>query len=188
MTADDTRTMGEARQHYFDANGFDGTYGERWVKLQAGRFALYLPNAAGRVRAVKLHDLHHVATGYPTTWTGEAQIAAWEIAGGCGGFAWAWMLNLQGLAIGLAIAPRAVFRAFVRGRHSRTLYRGARGLREETLRRSVGAVRRELGLDRPPPPAGPIDGAAFAVWAAAALAFTAAPLLALGWLAARLLA
>src|SRR5262249_39395650 len=114
-TYEDAMTMLDARQRYFDANGFDGSYSERWVKLQAGPLALYFPNAEGRRRAVRFHDLHHIATGYQTTWTGEGEIAAWEIASGCGRFVWAWMLNLGGLAIGLLIAPRAIFRAFVRG-------------------------------------------------------------------------
>jgi NADPH:quinone reductase-like Zn-dependent oxidoreductase len=38
------------------------------------------PGAAG----VKLHDIHHVLTGYDTTWRGKAEIGAWEIASGCG--------------------------------------------------------------------------------------------------------
>ncbi len=140
--------MYEARQRYFEANGFDGTYSERWVKLKAGPITFGFPNAAGRVRAVKLHDLHHVVTGYDTTWTGEAEIGAWELASGCARFFWAWQLNLSALAIGLAIAPRRVVRAFMRGRQTGNLYRADGELREATLRRAVGEVRRKLGLDR----------------------------------------
>jgi len=94
-TYDDAMSMGAARQRYFDANGFDGAYAERWVKLKAGPIAFYFPNAEGRRRAVKFHDLHHIATGYQTDWTGEAEISAWEIASGCGRFGWAWFLNLS---------------------------------------------------------------------------------------------
>jgi hypothetical protein len=39
-----------------------------------------LPNSDARRKAVVLHDLHHVATGYKTDWTGEAEISAREIA------------------------------------------------------------------------------------------------------------
>lgn len=182
-TYDDGMTMGAARQRYFDDNGFaGGGYDERWVKLKAGPINLYLPNAQGRRRAVKLHDLHHIATGYQTDWIGEAEIGGYEIGGGCGPFAWAWILNLQAMAIGLLRAPRALFRAFVRGRHARTLYHQGE-FSDAMLARSVGDVRRELRLDRPPPPAGAGDAAAFILWSTIAIAWTFGPLLLVaGWL------
>lgn len=170
MTYDDTLTVGDARERYFAANGFDGSYGERWVKLKAGPITFGFPNAAGRVPAVKLHDLHHVVTGYDTTWTGESEIGAWELASGCAGFFWAWYLNLSALAIGLMIAPRAVFRAFVRGRRTSNLYREEGELRDATLQRSVGELRRVLGLDRPVPRAGAADLAVFGAFAAVSAA------------------
>ena len=47
--------------------------------LRIGRVPVAaFPNGAARVRAVRLHDLHHVATGYATSWVGEAEIGAWE--------------------------------------------------------------------------------------------------------------
>ena len=88
-------------------------------------------------------------TGYSTTWTGEAEIAAWELAGGCGRYGWAWALNLSALPIGLVIAPRALLRAFVRGRRSRNLYRRRSGIDSALLAQPVQAVRTELGLDQP---------------------------------------
>jgi hypothetical protein len=179
-TYDDGMTMGAARQRYFDANGFDGAYSERWVKLKAGPINLYFPNAEGRRRAVRFHDLHHIATGYQTDWTGEAEIGGFEVGGGCGPFVWAWMLNLQAMALGVLMAPRAVFRAFVRGRHARTLYHQGE-FREALLDRSVGEIRRELGLDRAAPPASGGDVAAFIAWSVAALGWSFAPVLLLVW-------
>lgn len=173
--------MLDARRRYFADNGFDGSYSERWVRLQAGPIMLRFPNAAGRVRAVKLHDLHHIVTGYQTTWTGEAEIGAWEIASGCGGFAWAWLLNLHAFAIGVVIAPRAVWRAFLRGRHSRNLYRSSGELREAVLDRSVGEMRRRLDLDRPPARPRPADVLAFSLWLAASAALALAPVAALAY-------
>ena len=73
MTYDDALSLRDARQRYFTANGFDGSYSERWVKLKAGPFTFGFPNAPGRVRAVKLHDLHHVVTGYATDLIGEME-------------------------------------------------------------------------------------------------------------------
>ncbi|MGD9762791.1 MAG: hypothetical protein AB7V27_03655 [Candidatus Binatia bacterium] len=180
---DDAMSLRAARQLYFEANGFDGTYSDRWVRLGIGPVALYFPNAAGRKHAVKLHDLHHVLTGYPTTWTGEAEIAAFEIASGCRRFAWAWGLNIGGLVIGLAIAPRATFCAFVRGRHAGNLYRHGE-LRDALLECSVRDTRHALGLDRPAPAPGARDVAAFLVWALISLAASLGPLaVLLCWLA-----
>src|SRR5687768_13274599 len=118
-------TVREARERYFVENGLsEAGYTARWVKLAVGPVPFYFPNTAARRRAVVLHDLHHVATGYSTTWRGEAEIAAWELAGGCGRYWAAWALNTGAMSIGLVIAPRRTWRAWRRGRASRTLYRG----------------------------------------------------------------
>jgi hypothetical protein len=107
--------------------------------------ALPLPNTASRVRAVRVHDLHHIATGYRTTWRGEAEIGAWELAGGCGDYYPAWLLNLYSFAIGLVIAPRRLWQAFLSGRRCRNLYAGE--LREsEWLGKTVGEFRSSLRL------------------------------------------
>lgn len=163
-------TLHDARERYLAENGFDPAYDERWVKLKAGPLPIWFPNAKGRVRAVKLHDLHHLVTGYPTTWTGEAEIAAWELASGCGAYGWAWSLNLSALPIGLAIAPRATWRAFVRGRRSSNLYRRDGEVDATLLARPVESLRSELGLDEAPSPAGVADVLAFAATCAAGVA------------------
>jgi hypothetical protein len=178
-TYEDRLSMLEARQRYFADNGFDGTYSERWVRLKAGPIRLAFPNAPGRVRAVKRHDLHHIVTGYQTTWTGEAEIGAWEIASGCGRFGWAWLLNLQAFAIGVVIAPRAVWRAFVRGRHTSNLYRDDAELPAAILDHSVGEMRRILRLDQPAARPRGADGVAFIAWVAASAALALAPLAAI---------
>src|SRR5205085_10915333 len=124
MLYDPQLTLREARELYFEINDFKGGgYDEAWVKMKAGPVPVWFPNTKGRVRAVKYHDLHHVLTEYPTTWRGEAEIGAWEVATGCAGHYPAWLLNLEAFAIGLVINPRGVFRAFVRGRRSGNLYR-----------------------------------------------------------------
>ena len=80
----DGATLRAARDRYFAANGLgEGGYTDRWVRLMAGPVPIWFPNTAARVRAVRLHDLHHVLTAYETTWTGEAELGAWEIASGC---------------------------------------------------------------------------------------------------------
>jgi hypothetical protein len=137
------------------------------VKLQAGPIPLWFPNTAARVAAVRLHDIHHVVTGYDTTWTGEAEIAAWEIASGCARHWAAWVLNLQALAIGLFIAAEAVFQAYVRGRRTKNLYDGA--FHDALLTPTVGELRRVLRLDAPLVPASVADRVGFAAWAVASV-------------------
>lgn len=164
-----------ARDRYLRDNGFENSYEERWVKLKAGPIPIWFPNAPGRVRAVKLHDLHHLVTGYATDWTGEVEIAAWEIASGCSTFAWAWALNLSGIPIGLVLSPRRLFRAWVRGRRSRNFYHGRTEVDDALLARPVRDVRSEMGLDDPPSRATLADAATFAVASVLATAFVLAP-------------
>jgi hypothetical protein len=136
-------------------------------------FSFKFPNTAARVRAVKLHDLHHVLTEYDTSWTGETEIGAWEIASGCGRHYPAWLLNLGALAIGLVITPRKIYRAFIRGRHSANLYKSV--FREELLDRNVGEMREELSIRSEVPPAGVADRMMFVFWSILAVAATLAP-------------
>jgi hypothetical protein len=177
----DDLTLRDVRDRYFEQNGLgDGGYQARWVRLQAGPIPIVFPNTKERIRSVRLHDLHHPLTGYGTTWTGESEIGAWEIASGCADHVAAWILNLAALAIGVVIAPRATFAAFVRGRHSRNLYREP--FDEALLGERVADARRRLGLDRPTPPGAPRDGVAFAGWTAlgaVVLALSLLPLAAL---------
>jgi ubiquinone biosynthesis protein Coq4 len=91
-----------------------------------------------------LHDLHHVLTEYGTSWTGEAEISAWELASGCRDYAAAWVLNGLGLLMGLVIAPIRVARAFRRGLQSRNLY--GREVTDELLSARVGTLRKALLL------------------------------------------
>jgi hypothetical protein len=180
---DSCQTLEEARRHYFDANGFapDGGYGARWVRVDLGPLPFFFPNTGSRRRAVRFHDLHHVLTGYRTDLLGEAQIGAWELASGCADHHWAWYLNLAALGIGLFLNPKALWLAFVRGRHTCNLYR--RSFDENLLKGSVGSVRAELRLDSPPPSPTRNDRLVFAVFGVAALAVLFLPTLSLAALA-----
>ncbi len=164
MDYDSAQSVGAARERYFAAAGFEPGYDDRWVRLRAGPLRLAFPNTRGRVRAVRFHDLHHVATGYDTSWTGEGEIGAWELASGCAQHAWAWFLNFAAFGYGLWLAPRRVFRAFVRGRHTTNLYRCEAEFRDALLDETVAALRARLGLDRPVPQTRLSDALAFAGW------------------------
>lgn len=160
-------TMHAARAQYFADNGFgaDGGYAASWVDFSLGPFPFPFPNTSQRVKAVGYHDLHHILTGYETSFTGELEISAWELGAGCGSFAAAWVLNLGGVAAGLFVAPRAVFAAFRRGRQSRSLYGSAL---EPLLDRTVGDVKAERCDVRAPAPA-LVDAACFAAVASVGL-------------------
>jgi hypothetical protein len=143
----DTLTLGAARADYYEHNHFgaDGGDALAWVPMKMmGLTILKIPNTDGRRKAVRFHDLHHVLTGYDTDWRGEAEISAWELASGCLRWPAATILDLFGLAIGLALAPRRIVRAWARGRHTRNLY-GEDGV-EHLLPRTVGEMRAKLGL------------------------------------------
>lgn len=162
-----------ARERYFEINNFaGGGYEEGWVKMKAGPVPIWFPNTVARVKAVKFHDPHHVLTEYPTTWRGETEIGAWEVATGCAAHYQAWLLDLLAFAIGLAINPRGVYRAFMRGRYTRNLYRTT--FSEELLARTVGDVRRELDLDKESVAPSPADRRAFVLWSLASVATYAA--------------
>ncbi|HEU4614253.1 MAG TPA: hypothetical protein VFS15_19295 [Kofleriaceae bacterium] len=143
----ETTTLGDARSTYYRVNGFgdDGGDSLAWVPLKIWFFTIKIPNTDGRRRAVRIHDLHHVVTGYQTDLRGEAEIGAWELATGCLRWPAAFVLNLFALAIGIVIAPRRMARAWARGRRTHNLY-GHDGV-EDLLPRQLGDVRRELGLD-----------------------------------------
>lgn len=144
---DPALSLEQARADYFRFNGFgeDGGYGAKWVDFKLGPIPFPFPNTPQRVDAVRYHDLHHVMTGYQTDLLGEFEISAWELASGCADKTAAWILNFGGYAAGLLVAPRRTLRAFVRGRHSHNLYR--RRYDDALLARTVGEMRRELGLD-----------------------------------------
>jgi hypothetical protein len=145
-------TLGAARAHYYQVNGFgtDGGDSLEWVPLKLWKLTLRIPNTEGRKKAVRIHDLHHVVTGYQTTWTGESEIAAWELASGCFQSKAATVLNAGALAVGLLVAPIRIARAWARGRKTTNLY-DQDGV-DHLLPRSVEAMRAELGLDQPAPP------------------------------------
>jgi hypothetical protein len=168
-------TLREARARWFAENGFDadGGYTKRWFRIESRPIPVYLPNLKARVDAVRLHDIHHIVTGYGTDWRGEAEIGAWEIASGCGRYWAAWVLNFGALAFGLIAAPRRTYRAFVRGRHSTNLYAGE--FRESLLDERVDALRRRFGLAGPAENASTRDKLAFAGWSAFVIGWHAAP-------------
>lgn len=106
--------------------GEDGGQTSTYVKIEfTNRLFIYIPNSDARRKAVLKHDIHHLATGYTSTFKGETEIAAWEIGSGCTRYWVAFLLNLHGIAIGAFFNAAGVYKAFVKGRHTKNLYNSA---------------------------------------------------------------
>ena len=100
----------------------DGGYEDKWTALKFGPLTFYIFNSESRKRAVKLHDIHHLVTGYKSDPRGEAEISAWELAAGIHDKHFARFINLGGLFYGAYLYPKTTFLAYLRGRYSQTLY------------------------------------------------------------------
>src|SRR4051794_5759973 len=69
----------DALDHYLAENGFTAaSYSS--ARSEGSLFGLKfsLPNPPSHQRALRLHDLHHVATGFGTDHAGEAEISVWQ--------------------------------------------------------------------------------------------------------------
>jgi len=144
---DDHLTVHQAREAYFQSSGFDAhAYSDKWARYRVGRlFTIWIPNTQARIRAAKLHDLHHIATNYETSWIGEAEVSAWELAsGGCGRHRIVWLFDTAALLLGCLIGPKRVIRAFKRGTASQNLYQ--QEFSEAMLSQTVGSLRSSLRI------------------------------------------
>ena len=161
---DDRLKLREALAVYFEANNFgeDGGYNDKWVTGKFGPMPFAFPNTKARRRAVRLHDLHHLITGYDTDAVGEGEISAWEVAGSCSDHWAAWFLNLNAMCVATLFDRRAIWLAFLRGRHSRNYY--SRGIEDLLMETSLGAARRELLAPETSFVATTVDRMVFAGW------------------------
>lgn len=93
----------------------EDAYTAKRFSIGVGNVPVYLPNIPARVKVARYHDIHHILTGYPANWRGEAEIGAWEIATGCQKYFVAWFLNGGAVIVGLFMHPKVVIKAFIRG-------------------------------------------------------------------------
>lgn len=170
-------TLAQAREAFFRASGFPagGGYEAEQDEAVFGCLRYRVPNTPARAAVLPAHDLHHVLTGYPATWQGEALVSAWELAAGPGRPSYAWVIALWGLFTGLLGLPAQTFRAFLRGRGARSYFAQAPGPLELSrpllrVRESRGA-RDERGDSGRPAVALFADGVRFALWSLAAVIF-----------------
>lgn len=119
-------TVRAHRERFWREHGFGrgGGYDDPWATASFGGIPYTVPNSKRRAEALRVHDLHHLVTGYGTDWTGESEIAAWELgSGGAGRYPYAWLIAVFGFVIGVLALPLRTLRAFALGRRSRNLYR-----------------------------------------------------------------
>lgn len=129
--------------------GKDGGQDLSFATIQLAKgLNLYFPNWDSRRRAVLKHDIHHIIAGYPSTLKGEAEISTWEISSGCKGYWAAFAINLLGMMMGI-FYPRAIFRAWVRGKNTNNLYDDAL-TNEEALNTPVSELQDRLLLKADP--------------------------------------
>ncbi|HEY1652426.1 MAG TPA: hypothetical protein VGG09_11145 [Acidimicrobiales bacterium] len=123
--AGSTPTMATVLQEHLRASGLPADAGdsELFAVVKVGPMPYPIPNTRSRKRAVRIHDLNHLVSGYRTDREGELEISAWELAsGGCGRYGAAWVLDFAGLLGGFFVCPGRTVRAFRRGRHQQNLY------------------------------------------------------------------
>lgn len=136
-----SRTAQDARDHFLArySLSMEG-YTAPDFPVHLGPLVLRFPNPG----LLRFHDLHHVATGYPATVLGEAQISAFELRAGCRSFL-VHCLCLGAVALGLVRRPRLMWRAWRLARGARTLYY-TRLSYETLLGMSVPELRAHLGI------------------------------------------
>lgn len=125
MTDEALLTLREARAVFYHRNGFPqdgGAQAQRWAPFGCRDLKVHLPNFKWRRRALPLHDLHHVITGYQFSPSGEFEMAAWEFAAGRYPHILSTLFCLPLVGIGAVVIPQRTFLAFTKGRRSKTLY------------------------------------------------------------------
>lgn len=140
-----TTKTADALDAYLAENGFSkDEYIADSALVHLGPIPFRIPNPASRKKAIPLHDLHHVATGFGTDMIGEGEIGAWELGAGCTTL-YVYFLNFSVSVVGFFLAPRRILDAFASGRRATSLYRLGVGP-DAVTGIDVGALRRMLGL------------------------------------------
>ena len=116
--------VGRGRDAYLEENGFTvSSYDDTWTSASFFALDFAVPNTKLHQRAIRLHDLHHVATGFGTDLAGEAEISAWEVRGGLRGLGvYVSSIVVLGAMMGLFVAPRRTVRAFHAAANARSLW------------------------------------------------------------------
>lgn len=146
------KTLRELLPEFYKENnlGMEGGNNSASVRIEMTKnFVLYFPNFTARKKAVLKHDIHHLVTNYPSTFTGETEISAWEIASGCKKYWAAWVLDMSGMMTGILFNFWGVLKAFARGRRTKNLYYDIIST-EQALDMELSGLKKVLWLDKYP--------------------------------------
>ncbi|TAE34036.1 MAG: hypothetical protein EAZ91_01635 [Cytophagales bacterium] len=124
MMATPALTVQQALAQFYQEHDFgeDGGVNEKLAYLKIGPVSVPIPNTQERREMIHLHDLNHIINGYDTSWRGESMVSTWEfVTGGWGFRPFIWGLIFSAMCVGLALFPKATFKAFVRGTYTRGL-------------------------------------------------------------------
>lgn len=107
---------------------------------------LRVPNPPSHQRAIRLHDLHHVATGFGTDHAGEAEISVWQARRGLlAAGAYVTSIVILSAFAGVFLAPRRTLRAVRASTSGPSLFALTHDY-ESLLDRSVGDLRALLEI------------------------------------------
>src|SRR5687767_11928288 len=85
-------TVREGRDRYLRENNFSiESYTAPTFSFEVFGKTFTFRNSDNRKKAIPLHDIHHVLTGYETNLLGEAEIGVYELRGGCTSLVTYWL-------------------------------------------------------------------------------------------------
>ena len=141
--------MREARDRYLAENGFTtAAYDSPTAEGALFGLKFSVPNPPAHQRAIRFHDLHHVATGYGTDHAGEAELSAWQVRRGlrqAGHYVTA--IVLANAALGVLVAPARTLKALRAARGVGTLF-DVDADYERLLQLTVGELRALLSISK----------------------------------------
>lgn len=137
----------DARDAYLAENGFTtASYDSPTASGSLLGIAFSVPNPPSHQRAIRLHDLHHVATGFGTDHAGEAEISAWQARRGLrAAGTYVTVIVLGNALLGVVFAPRRTFAALRLAGAGGSLFSMPEDY-ESLLDRSVGELRQMLSI------------------------------------------
>ena len=124
-------TIEESLREFYRTNHLD----ERWMGIAIGekRLKVWLMRLIPKSLRdwLKVHDAHHLITGYNTDLAGEAEIAAWALPrNGLNFGAGSWVLpfltaadSVIPILIGLILMPKRIINAWKKGKGEYSLHK-----------------------------------------------------------------
>jgi hypothetical protein len=140
-------TVGRGLDAYLAENGFTkASYEDAWTQASFLGIPFKVPNTDKHKIGIKLHDLHHVATGYGTDLVGEGEISAWEARRGLRPVGlYVAAIILTGCLVGAVAAPKR-FRNAMRAEGTSALWQQKQYTYEQLLELTIAELRALLGI------------------------------------------